>query len=282
LQPDFNAAPNYPTTQSISTNSIRPVPELGSISGTSTFGFGNYDALVSKLEKRFSKGLQFITSYTWGHALANSGTTLSGSSGFAYKDNRNISTSYANAAWDIRHSFTSGFNYELPFGRGKTFGSNWNRPIDVALGGWQMNGILTLHTGQPFTVRSNGCQGIWASCYPDLVAGKDPNAAPSGGRRPGEWFDISNFTAPASLTQGNLGLQTNYGPPTRTLDFSIFKNFRFTERWNLEFRAESFNLANTPQFGLPDQNRQDSNFGRITSTQAGSERHFQFGMRLLF
>ena len=282
LQPDFNAAPNFATLTSINSNNLRPVPAIGSISGTASFGFGNYDALVAKLEKRFSKGLQFITSYTWGHALANSGTTLSGSSGFGYKDNTNISTSYANAAWDIRHNFTSGFTYELPFGRGKTFGSNWNTPVNVLLGGWQMNGILTLHTGQPFTVRSNGCQGVWASCFPDLVAGADPNAAPPGGRRPAEWFNTANFLPPASLTEGDLGLQTNYGPSVRNLDFSLFKNFRFTERWNLELRAESFNIANTPQFGLPDQNRQDANFGRITSTNAGSERHIQFGLRLLF
>ena len=282
LQPDFNAAPNYPTLSSITSNSIRAVPELGSISGTASFGFGNYDALTTKLEKRLSHGLQFITAYTWGHALANSGTTLSGSSGFGYKDNRNISTSYANAAWDIRHNFTTGLVYDIPFGRGRSFGGNMNRVLDTVIGGWQANAVFTFHTGQPFTVRSNGCQGIWASCYPDLVAGKDPNAAPPGGRRPEEWFDTSNFLKPASLTQGNLGLQTNYGPPTRSVDFSLAKNFRFTERWNLQFRGESFNLANTPQFGLPDQNRQDANFGRITSTQPGSERHIQFALRLTF
>jgi hypothetical protein len=282
LQPDFNAAPNYATTASINSNDLRQVPELGSISGTASFGFGNYHALTAKLEKRLSHGLQFITSYTWGHALANSGTTLSGSSGFGYKDNRNISTSYANAAWDIRHNFTTGFNYEVPFGRGKMWGRNMNRVLDIVAGNWMVNGLLTLHTGQPFTVRSNGCQGVWASCYPDLVAGTYPNAAPAGGRNPGQWFNVANFLAPASLTQGNLGLQTNYGPSTRNLDFSIAKSFRFTERWQLQFRGETFNLANTPTFGLPDQNRQDANFGKVTSTQAGSERHIQFALRLQF
>jgi hypothetical protein len=282
LQPDFNAAPNFGTTASINSSDLRPVPQLGSISGTSTFGFGNYDAMTAKLEKRFSRGLQFITSYTWGHALANSGTTLSGSSGFGYRDNRNISTSYASAAWDIRHNFTTGLNYEVPFGRGKRFGGNMNRVVDIVAGNWNLNTLLTFHTGQPFTVRSNGCQGVWASCYPDLLPGKDPNAAPAGGRNPGQWFDTTNFAPPASLTQGNLGLQTNYGPPTRNVDFSIAKNFRFTENWKLEFRGEAFNLANTPQFGLPDQNRQDANFGRITSTSAGSERHIQFALRLQF
>ena len=157
-----------------------------------------------------------------------------------------------------------------------------NRVLDIVAGGWQLNILLTFHTGQPFTVRSNGCQGVWASCFPDLVAGKDPNAAPSGGRTPAEWFNIANFLPPASLTEGNLGLQTNYGPSTRNVDFSVSKSFRFTERINLQFRGESFNLANTPQFSLPDQNRQDANFGRITGTNAGSERHIQFALRLMF
>jgi len=282
LQPDFNAAPNFGTTASINSSDLRPVPELGSISGTSSFGFGNYDALTAKLEKRFSAGLQFITSYTWGHALANSGTTLSGSSGFGYRDNTNISTSYSNAAWDIRHNFTTGFNYEVPFGRGKRFGGGMSRPLDAIAGGWLLNGIFSFHTGQPFTVRSNGCQGVWASCYPDLIAGKDPNAAPASGRNPGQWFDVAGFLPPASLTQGNLGLQTNYGPSTRNLDFSVAKNFKFTERLKAQFRAESFNLANTPQFGLPNNNRQDPNFGKITSSQAGSERHLQFALRVEF
>jgi len=282
LQPDFNAFYNFGTTASINSNDLRPVPEIGSISGTSSFGFGNYHAMTAKLEKRLTAGLQFITSYTWGHALANSGTTLSGSSGFGYRDNRNISTSYANAAWDIRHNFTTGFNYDIPFGRGKKYGASLNRVVDGLVGGWMVNGIFTFHTGQPFTVRSNGCQGVWANCYPDLVPGKNPNAAPAGGRRAEEWFDVTNFLSPASLTQGNLGLQTNYGPSTHNVDFSIAKNFKFTERWKLQFRGESFNLANTPQFSLPNNNLQDPNFGKVTSTSAGTERHLQFALRLEF
>jgi hypothetical protein len=84
------------------------------------------------------------------------------------------------------------------------------------------------------------------------------------------------------LSEGNLGLQTNYGPPTRTLDFSLFKDFRFTERFIMQFRAESFNLANTPQFSVPDNTLGDANFGKVTSTFAGSERHVQFALRLQF
>jgi Carboxypeptidase regulatory-like domain len=283
LQPDPNACPNLGTLNtSINCNSLRRYSDIGGVSGTASFGFGNYDGMTVKFEKRMSNGLQFINSYTYGHALANSGTTLSGSGGNYTRDPTNYGTSYANASWDIRHNFTSGFSYDIPFGRGKSYGASLNRAMNTLLGNWQMNGILTLHTGQPYTVRATGCQGVWNGCSPNLVSGTDPNAAPANGRNPSQWFNTANFVAPASLTGGNLGLQTNYGPPVRTLDFSIFKNFAFTERFALQFRAEGTNVANTPQFSVPDLTLGDAKFGQVTSTQVGSERHFQFSLRLQF
>ncbi len=286
LQPDFNACPNLGTSNSATNcNSIRPIPYIGGISGTATFGFGNYEALTAKLEKRFSQGLQFVSAYTYGHALANSGTTLSGSPGLYTKDPRNYNSSYTNASWDIRHNFTTGFNYTIPFGRGKQYGANLNRAVDALLGNWQTNGIVTFHTGQPYTLRANGCVGVWNGCSPDLVNGADPNAAPAGGRTPSQWFNTANLTAPTKpgeLSEGNLGLNTNYGPPTRTVDLSLFKDFPFTERWRLQFRAESFNIGNTPQYLTPDNNLSDVKFGQITSSQTGSERHIQFSLRLQF
>jgi len=151
------------------------------------------------------------------------------------------------------------------------------------VGDWQTNGILSIRSGQPFTLRANGCQGVWSGgCSPNLVSGKNPNSAPSGGRTPSEWFDISAVTTPTSLTQGDLGLQTNAGPGSHTLDLSLFKDFVFTERIRMQFRAESFNLSNTPQFGFPDNTLGDANFGKVTSTNAGTERHIQFSLRLQF
>ena len=283
FQPDFNPCPNFATLNpSINCNSLRAYPDIGSISGTSSFGYGNYNAMTAKLEKRFSKGLQFISSYTYGHALANTGTTLSGSNNFQTKSNLDYNLDYSSAAWDIRHNFTTGFNYDLPFGRGKQFGSNINKGTDMLIGRWQVNGILTLHTGQPYTVSAGGCQGVWAGCFADLVSGANPNAAPSGGRTPSEWFNTANFTAPAPLTQGNLADNTNSGPPLRNLDFSIFKEFAFTEQYGLQFRTEIFNLFNTPQFNFPDSGFGDANFGKVTSTLAGTERHVQFALRFLF
>ena len=114
-----------------------------------------------------------MASYTYGHALANTGTTLSGSGGFGIPDPRNYASGYSSAAWDIRHNFTADFLYEIPFGRGKTFGANMNRAVNAIAGNWQVNGILTLHTGAPYTLRWNGCQGQWNACRPDLVAGQE-------------------------------------------------------------------------------------------------------------
>ncbi len=285
LQPDPNACPNvYTTNSSITCQSLRLSPEVGNVSGTASFGVGNYEAMTASLQKRLASGLQFQAAYTYGHALANSGTTLSGSNGLYNIDPLNYNRAYTNASWDIRHNFTTAFNYEIPFGRGKQYGANMNRAVQTIAGNWQVNGLLSLRTGQPYTIYASGCQlesGAEAGCGPDLIAGH-PNDAPAGGRTPSKWFNTANFGPPSPLSQGNLGLQTNYGPPTRTLDFSIFKNFAFTERFALQFRAEGTNIANTSQFSIPDQGLQDANFGKVTSTQAGSERHIQFQLRLQF
>jgi hypothetical protein len=282
FQPDPNACPNLGTTAPVNCNSLRPIPALGGVSGTASFGYGNYHGMTAKFEKRYSAGLQFLVAYTYGHALANTGTTLSGSTGFGIPDPRNYASGYSSAAWDIRHNFTTSFNYEIPFGRGKQFGSDMNRALNAIAGNWQVNGILALHTGPPYTLRWNGCQGQWNACRPDLVPGKDPNAEPAGGRTPDVWFDKTAVQAAAPLTGGNLGLQSNTAPPTKTLDFSIFKDFAFTERYRLQFRAEGTNIFNTPQFQTPNNNMQDTNFGRVTSTYSGTERHIQFALRFQF
>ncbi len=282
LQPDFNQCPNYYLPSStINCNGLRPVPYIGSISGTATFGFGNYDALTAKLEKRLSNGLQMLISYTYGHALANSGTTLSGSNGFGNLNPLNYADSYSSAAWDIRHNFTAAITYDLPFGKGQKYGSSLPSVAQVLLGNWELNTIMTFHTGQPYTITSSGCVGaVVSECTPTVLG--NPNAAPSGGRTPTEWFNTANFAAPAFGTYGSGMLQDSNSPPTKNVDFSVFKNFNLTERFKLQFRFEDFNLSNTPQFSTPGNNLRSSNFGQITSTVTGSERHIQFSLRLMF
>ena len=259
------------------------------LSMTVSNGFGNYAAGSAKLEKRFTRGLQFMTSYTWSHALANAGTSLSGSSNIGFPDPTNWASGYSSASWDIRHSLTSSFNYDLPFGKGKQFGGNMNKIADVLVGSWHANGILSMRTGVAYGLTGT-CQGVWGRCEPNVVSGISPNQAPSGGRSPSQWFDISSFSIASPLTGGNLGLQAMTGPPTRTLDFSLFKDFNVTERFKFQFRSEALNFTNSNQFSIPtSQNVADAkafggngNFGKIVSTISGTERRLQFSLRMSF
>jgi hypothetical protein len=288
LQPDQNACPNTPSV-AVSCLSLRPAPYIGGLSGTASFGFGNYAGLTTKLEKRMSNGLTFLTSYTYGHALADSGTTLSGSNGLSTINPLDYNSSYSSASWDIRHNFTTSGSYLIPFGRGKKYGNSMNSVANAIVGNWQLNTVLTLHTGQPFTIQGTGCQGQWNMCRP--LALSNPQAAPSGGRTPSEWFNTAAVTQAPSLAAaasdpilagGNLGLQSNTSPGTKNLDFNVFKDFVITERYRAQFRAEAFNLFNTPEFNAPGNTYGQGSFGVITGTQQGSERHVQFALRFQF
>lgn len=275
---DPNACPNSPIPNN-PCDPRRPVPGLFGINGTATFGFGNYAGMTAKYEKRYSSGLQALVSYTWGHALATSGTPLSGSSGFGVLDPTNWSTSYSSAAWDIRHSFTASFNYELPMGRGKSLLNTDSKVANAFIGGWQLNGILTLRTGNPATFSTNNCVGSYSKCLPDVTG---PVGAPSGGRSAAAWFDTSKVVAPKPNTQGNAGLQSINVPGQQYMDLSLFKAVNITERYKMQFRAEGFNITNTVQLGGPNLTQGDPNFGRIFSSQAGTERKFQMALRFMF
>jgi len=287
---------------SVNCVSLEPQPDIGNLFGTASFGVGNYAGMTAKLEKRMSNGLTFLTSYTYGHALADSGTTLSGSNGLGTIDPTNYNSSYSSASWDIRHNFTTSASYVIPFGKGKKYGNSMNPVTNALVGNWQLNAVLTLHTGQPFTIDGTNCQGQWNMCR--ALALSNPGAAPSGGRSPSEWFNITAVaeapqlaatTNDPLLAGGNLGLQSNTTPGTKNLDFNIFKDFVITERYRVQFRAEAFNLFNTPEFNAPDGNLGDAvlnsagvpivgegNFGKITGTQSGTERHIQFAIRFQF
>ena len=279
VQHTANAPVNLGTTDSkITAESRRMIPYIGGGSVTDTFGYGNYNALTAKLEKRLSGGVEFITSYTWGHAFSNSNTPLSG--GTSVFDPHDFSTGYSNALWDIRHNFTTGFTYEVPIGRGRRHGASFSPAVNHILGGWALNGILTLRTGRPVTLSYNGCQGVWFSCRPDIVAGKNANGAPAAGRSAEQWFDKSAVAAAAPLTGGNAGAYNMRAPGNNTLDTSLFKTFQFSERVRVEFRLEAFNLFNTTQLGGPDMAFQNSTFATITSSSG--ERNAQVSLRLHF
>jgi hypothetical protein len=282
----YPRSPNVDVSSVPNSDSLRPVPSLGDVGATTySFGYGNYHALGVKLEKRYSQGLDFLTAYTWAHALSNTGTTLSGGTGgWGLTDPRNFATLYSSALWDRRHSFTTSFVYDLPLGRGRRYGANWSPALNAIAGGWQVNGILSYRTGPPVSLGTRFGIGFVGVFHPDVVAGKDPKNAPSGGRSPERWFDTSAVAAPQPYTNGTLGNQAVNGPGTRNIDLSLFKDFRLTERYKIQFRAESFNLSNTPQFDSFNMGITQGNddFGQIHGTLPGTERHTQFALRLMF
>lgn len=166
----------------------------------------------------------------------------------------------------------------------------------MLFGGWQINGILTLESGLPTDIRTSlvpATNQLYATFnVPNAVLGQSmylPNPGPDG------FFNPAAFSQPTQvinaagvpLTQfGNLARRAGRGPGTRNLDFSVFRNFVFGERFNLQFRAEAFNFTNTPAFFLPSANSPqltigNSSFGRLNSS-AATGRQIQFGVKLYF
>jgi hypothetical protein len=227
--------------------------------------------------------VSLISSYTWSKLMTDvaNGIWASGGSGGVVRSYYCVRCEHSPSTYDVPHRFTLSAVGELPFGRGKKFGSNWNTFIDAFLGGWQANGILTLASGQPllFGTATNNSYTFGGGQHPDVVG----NPVLSSGKSIYSWFNTAAFAQPANFSSGNLartytGVRTDW---TRNLDFSLFKNFRVTERFQLQFRAESFNLTNTPVFSAPGTTINGANFGVITG-QSNTPRNVQLGLKLLF
>jgi hypothetical protein len=173
--------------------------------------------------------------------------------------------------------------YNLPFGRGRHFGSNWNKAVDAFLGGWQMNGIATNQTGFPLSLTTQNTSGSGSNVLRPNSNGQDPNLSGPVSARLNGYFNVSTFSQPAPFTFGNLNrtLPNVRGPGTQNIDFSLFKNFHIVERLSLQVRAEAFNLLNQVVFGNPNQVLSSGQFG-VISSQSNAPRTIQFGLKLLF
>jgi hypothetical protein len=262
-------------------NGVRPYAGFGNIVLNEQAGSSVYSSLQTRVEQRFSSGLTFIGSYTWGHAIDNrpgQGTASTVQNNYDFRSER------GDADFDVRHRMTISSVFEIPVGRGRKHGDQWNRALDAVLGGWGINGIGTFQGGRPFTVSlstnpSGSLAGAGAD-RPNLVPGA--SAVPSN-QGPDNWINRDAFTLPAPNTFGNAGRNIARGPTYKNVDFSLSKKFDIAENRRLQFRAEFFNIANHPNFALPNAQWASSvagapNFGRITQT-IGSERQVQFGLR---
>jgi hypothetical protein len=236
-------------------------------------GKSQYDSLQIQLERRFSQGWQYRAAYTFSKTKDNGEGAFDsvGDTGI------NFIEPFTTSRIDFPHVFSFESVLDIPFGRGRRFGSNISPIADVILGGWQLNAIFRAQSGQPFDVRRNGVRV-------DLVG--DPYT--------GNEFPYLNFTAFREAPAGRFGnLERNSlrSPSTRQLNLGLTKNFG-NERVKAQFRTEFFNIFNTPQLGVPNTdlgsappatpNGNFNYFGTIRSTQAFSNRQIQLGLRLQF
>jgi hypothetical protein len=183
---------------------------------------------------------------------------------------------------DIPQSFVLTYIAELPFGRGRRFGSNIHRALDVVVGGWQFSGMSTFKSGLPLgiTVSSNNTNSFGGGQRPNLVG--DPNAIPAGVDRHNMWFNTAAFAQPPAFTFGNVGraLANTRGPGLNNWDVGLQKYLQIRERFRLQFRAEFFDAFNHPNFFNPDTNLGDAAFGALN--QAFPGRDVQLALKFLF
>jgi hypothetical protein len=247
----------------------RPYPIFGALTFNGQDNSTIYHALQAKFEKRLSWGLWHLVSYTWSRSIAVGNTPAVGGD-YAYER--------AATSFDIPQNLTVSAGYELPLGKGKKFLSSANRFATGLLGGWQVQGIVVLRSGRPFTPT------ISRDVANTGIGGQRPNRIGSGkldNPTLAQWFDKTAFTTPANFTYGNSGANILREDRFKNLDFSLFKQFQFNERTHLQFRAEAFNLTNTPSFSAPGTNIDTAAGGVVTST-ISAPRNIQFGLKLNF
>jgi len=265
---------------------MRPYPLWQTVQ-SSNAGWGNsdYHALQGRLERRFSRGASLGAAFTWSKIISDSSDGRWNDATGAFGGFRNAycrTCERGLSSYDVPKRLVVNYTYELPFGKGKTFGSSWNRAIDTVLGGWQANGILTLASGQPIVVTqsSNTSNSFGGKQNPNSTGA---NADLGSARTVAKWFDYTQYSVAPAYTFGNVGRTTNIRADyTHGMDFSLFKTANvFRERVKVQFRAEAFNISNTPVFAAPNANIQAATVGQVTS-QANSPRQVQLSLKLLF
>jgi len=233
-----------------------------------------YDALQVKLNRRFVNGFKMDTSYAFGKSINYSAYNALG-----YVDYKGL------AKYDRRHILTYSAIYELPFGKGKQMATSG--AAAALLGGWQLNALWTWESGLPlqFGASSTSLNAPGNTQFPNLVA----PVQILGNEGPGQfWFTPSSFANPPAGTIGNVGRNILHGPSLFNINGSVFRRFNIKERTHVEFRAEAFNITNTPWFDLPDTTLGDAAFGQITTAQGNQSvkvnqnRSLQGSLRIVF
>jgi len=272
--------------------------EIGQARLNATTGVQNYDALQIRVQSQLSKGLMYGLNYSFSKCLTNAmgyygrygdSTASQASADKAFQEYAyNLNLDYGLCDRDVTNNFSGYVTYDLPFGRGRQFGSNANKVVDAVLGGWQANAIVTLHGGFPISIYdfSDPSGTGSAEPRPDCIAPSQqtPYAEnPNPGQNGYLWFNPATMAHPAPGTLGNCPVSSERGPGLKNVDFALSKFFRITERQSVEFRAEAINAFNTPILlvqGYVTDVFGGSNFGVINTSEGA--RNLQFALKFHF
>ncbi len=263
-----------------------PAGPFTTVAGSISSGLAHYDSLQVKAEtKSMRHGLYALLGYTYARAFDNGFNdglgTAAGSTYYPLTGTKHAD--WALSQINLNHQFTASVIYDLPFGKGKQFGSGWSGPVSAALGDWQVTVIERASSGFPiFTIASANNSGVNLTNNgnnfnrPDQICnGRSSHPTPAA------WFNKSCFADPALGELGNANRAPLYGPRFVNTDFSAIKHFVIREGIRLEFRAELFNLFNHTQLALPANDKDSSNFGSINDT-VNNPRLVQFALKLNF
>lgn len=266
---------NTPTPGPGDINSRRPNQRFGVIRMIQNDAIGKYNGLSAVFRQNGFKGLTMMSSYTYSKMLDMSTDSNGGSN---VMNPFNTQLDYGQANWDLKHRFVTSFNYEIPFLK-----TSPNAVLRLALGGWQMNGIFIAQGGFPFGAvlaadQANVGQGTQRANFSG-----SPVKVDCGAGKLVRCVDISAFTLPTQFTYGNTPRNFMRGPGTVNMDWSLFKNFAFTERYRLQLRWETFNTLNHPNFSNPNNTFVPGStvFGNITGTSTNM-RQMQMALKFLF
>ena len=242
---------------------------------------GQYNALQTSLDRRFANGLQINVNYTWSKSIGmidNSDSQPPVRALAYYSRNRSL------RSFDRKHVTHITAIYEPPLGKGKRWLTTG--PASWIVGGWQVNTLVSLYSGVPFTVSApaNSLDLPGSTQTADQVG---PYRVLGGIGSNAFYFDTSAFAGVTAARFGSAGFNSIRGPRLDNWDFGLFRRFQFGERWSAQFRMESFNFSNTPHFANPGSTVGNANFGRITGVsnlarEGIDERQFRFGLRIGF